>query len=96
MSDEDVVLRIVREEVEADRTMGGMAFVPTVVARAVAKGLRVLPAQQALLGLARSGSIELRPETGMGRLTHDESDLCPQVTDPMTRKPLPLSWARLR
>jgi hypothetical protein len=66
----------------------GMAFVPDVV-RACGGG-DVRAAHQALMQAARRGEIELRPESGLSRLSREELALClhgPQGSV--------LSWIRL-
>jgi len=66
----------------------GLAFVPAVVA-ALGAG-----AADALLAAARAGLVELRPESGLGRLTAAELAACPTMPDYFTGGRLPLSWAR--
>jgi hypothetical protein len=65
----------------------GLAFVPDVV-RALAPAHSVHAIHAALLALARAGRVELRPESGLGRLGAEDRALCPVTSD------LPLSWAR--
>lgn len=91
---EDVVLQLVTAE--ASSTSIGLAFVPAVVEQAMSLGLTMLRAQQALLRLATDEVVELRPESGLGRLTQHEVDLCPTTRDYLTDRQVPLSWARLR
>lgn len=66
----------------------GLAYVPAAV-RALA-GLGVPQVHAALLDAARAGRIELQPESGLGRLSAEELDLCPP--GPQGTR---LSWARL-
>jgi hypothetical protein len=68
----------------------GLAFVPAVV-RSLSKGASIADALQALREAAQRGLIELRPESGLGRLSSDERLLC--VPGPEGTL---LSWARLR
>jgi hypothetical protein len=72
-----------------DPTMG-LAFVPAVV-RALSAEMSVAEALAALREAGRSGLIELRPESGLGRLTREERALCVPGVDG-----IPLSWARSR
>ena len=80
------VLRACGEHVDARL---GLAFVPKVV-RALALQSDTESARKAILQAFRAGLIELRPESGMGRLSAEEESLClpgPQGTL--------LSWIRL-
>lgn len=43
-----------------------------------------------LRALSQGGVIELRPESGLGRLSRDDASLCPTAWDGT-----PLSWIRL-
>lgn len=52
----------------------GLAFVPRVVARLAP--MSVGAAHAALLGLARDGAVELRPEGGLARLSEAERAAC--------------------
>ncbi len=65
----------------------GIAFVPDIV-RALAPPHATSAVHAALLDLARTGRVELRPESGLGRLTAEDRALCPVTSD------VPLSWAR--
>jgi hypothetical protein len=73
----------------AVRASVGLAFVPDAV-RALSASYDLKSVQDALLDAARSGRIELQPESGVGRLNADELALCPPGPEG-TR----LSWARL-
>jgi hypothetical protein len=88
-----VIYVIVQLEAENDST--GMGYTPAVVRRAVGMGYTARQAQDGLVALARAGLVELRPESGLGRLSAADAALCPAVTDPMTDRPLPLSWVRV-
>jgi hypothetical protein len=68
----------------------GLAFVPAIV-RALAAGSSVSAAHAALTEAARRGQIELRPESGLGRLDQEERALCIPAIDGT-----PLSWLRIR
>jgi hypothetical protein len=67
----------------------GLAFVPAVV-RALAAGSTVQAARAALLDAAGRGQVELRPESGLGRLRDEDRDLCIPALDGT-----PLSWLRI-
>jgi hypothetical protein len=67
----------------------GLAFVPDVV-RALARAVSVAEAIAALRDAAQGGIVELRPESGLGRLTTEERGLCVRGRDDIL-----LSWARL-
>lgn len=76
------------DAIDANRETSGLASVPRVV-RALG-GLPVRDAVHAeLLKHARAGRLELRPESGMGRLTPDDAALC--LPGPQGSK---LSWVR--
>ena len=66
----------------------GMSFVPRIV-RALAPDLEVHRVHALLLEASRRNLIELRPESGLGRLTDDELRAC--LPGPQGTK---LSWAR--
>lgn len=61
----------------------GLAFAPDVVRDLGELG------QQLLLAAARDGLVELRPESGLGRLSDLEVAACPKMSDGT-----PLSWVR--
>jgi hypothetical protein len=61
----------------------GLAFAPDVVRDLGEDG------KQLLLAAARDGLVELRPESGLGRLSDLEIAACPKMTDGT-----PLSWVR--
>ncbi|MCU0693111.1 MAG: hypothetical protein MUF54_17095 [Polyangiaceae bacterium] len=65
----------------------GMAMVPAVV-RALGGDMGFV--HQALLDASKAGLFELRPESGMGRLSAQERELCPVGYDGAV-----LSWVRL-
>lgn len=67
----------------------GLAFVPDVM-RKWGKP----DAQKVLLAAAKQGLVELRPESGLGRLTDKELSLCPRMDPKVDRDRTPLSWAR--
>ncbi len=79
------VLAAVRKQVRDDM---GMAFVPDVARSLLPEPLERI--QEALLAAARARKVELRPESGVGRLTEAELRLCPRGHDGLV-----LSWARL-
>jgi hypothetical protein len=66
----------------------GLAFVPKVV-HALAPDVDRETAKAALLDAASRGLLELRPETGLGRLSEAELLSCPEGAQGMR-----LSWAR--
>jgi hypothetical protein len=66
----------------------GLCYVPDVV-RGLLPAHSLEEVHAALLEAARSGRIELRPEAGLSRLSHDDLGLCPEGAHG-TR----LSWAR--
>lgn len=80
---------VLQELNRAVRGSVGLAFVPDAV-RALASRHSVETVQDALLQAARTGRIELQPESGVGRLTAEELALCPPGPEG-TR----LSWARI-
>ncbi len=86
----DTVLRTIRNARRT--TMGGLAFVPEVVRTS---GLPVDEVHKALVTLERKGAVELRPESGMGRLSQDELRL--SVAGPALpgMAPVRLSWVRM-
>jgi hypothetical protein len=67
----------------------GLAFVPDLV-RGLARASDVSVALAAVREAAQQGLIELRPESGLGRLSEDEQALCVSGPDGTW-----LSWARL-
>lgn len=67
----------------------GLAFVPRVVG-ALAEGSDKESAKNTVMAAARKGEIELRPESGLGRLTDEERDLCVASSDGTL-----LSWIRV-
>lgn len=71
----------------ADPRMGGLVFVPALVD---ALRLPIEEAHTAILAADRNGELELRPESGLGRLTPEEKRKCPHMDDGTL-----LSWARL-
>lgn len=74
--------------VERHRDASGLTFVPTIVrALGGARARDVVHAE--LLRGARSGIFELRPESGLGRLSAEDLDLC--VPGPQGSR---LSWVR--
>jgi hypothetical protein len=79
------ILSVVRELVEPGY---GLAFVPAVVRE---YGAPIREAHADLIAAARRGDIELRPESGMGRLSAEELALC--VPGPAGSDSV-LSWAR--
>jgi hypothetical protein len=68
----------------------GLAFVPTVVQQLLDGGWTLDDARAGLLAASKAGEVELRPESGMGRLTRAQVLLCPAGFDGT-----PLSWVRL-
>lgn len=72
---------------------GGLAFVPNAVARVLERtGLPSAGSsvKEMIYDLAVDGKIELRPESGLNRLTPRELERCPD--GPQGTK---LSWARM-
>jgi len=67
----------------------GLAFVPTVV-RKLAEHSSLEAARASILEAAKHGSIELRPESGLGRLSDGDRALCVPAIDGT-----PLSWIRV-
>jgi hypothetical protein len=78
------MLRLVRRHTDP---LFGLAWVPTVVADS---RIPESTAKRTLRELAQAGEIELRQESGLGRMTLAERQACP--TGPNGE---PLSWARL-
>lgn len=68
---DDVLATVAR-----NRESSGLTFVPTLV-RALGGSAAREAVHDALLRGARSGVLELRPESGMGRLGPDDVELCP-------------------
>ena len=66
----------------AAENSSGLAFVPDCVAAGITAA--------ELLRLARDGAVELRPESGLGRLSAAERDACPRGYEGCV-----LSWARV-
>lgn len=62
-----------------------LAWVPDVARRLGASSSRLL------LEADRAGVLELRPESGLGRLSAEDAKRCPRMADGT-----PLSWVRLR
>jgi len=79
------VVAVLRHHV---RESTGLAFVPDLVRALSHRGVDAVHA--ALVEAARTGRIELQPESGMGRLNAEELDLCPP--GPQGTR---LSWARI-
>ncbi len=71
----------------AERDVTGMAWTATVSRAAGLPGPLVVAI---LLAMGRAEIIELRPESGMGRLSKADAALCPTAYDGT-----PLSWIRL-
>ena len=65
----------------------GLVFVPLLVD---AMGMPIEEAHDAILNAYQEGSFELRPESGMGRLTADEKRKCLRMDDGTL-----LSWIRI-
>jgi hypothetical protein len=78
------LLDVVRQQM--DRSLG-LAFVPRVVR---VLGPDISGAHALLLQAANRGEIELRPESGLGRLTPEELSLC--LPGPQGSR---LSWIRI-
>ena len=81
-----LVIAAVRERIDPTT---GLAFVPEV-ARALDGRLAGDALRAALVGAARSGLVELRPESGVELLTPADAAMCPRGPDGS-----PLSWLRL-
>jgi len=88
----DRVLDLARHLVEDT----GLVWVPGLV-RLLVESSHLTPGQAtaAVLSAGQAGLIELRPESGLGRLTEAELALCPTTTDYLTGGRLALSWARV-
>ncbi len=71
----------------AKNSKTGMVFVPDVVAQS---GMGTHGTELELRDLQDQGLIELRPESGLGRLSREERHMCPHMRDGT-----PLSWVRL-
>jgi len=82
------VLRDIRASIDQHRESSGLTWVPKLV-----RALGGLPARDAvhaeLLRGARAGELELRPESGMGRLSEEDAALC--LAGPQGSR---LSWVR--
>jgi hypothetical protein len=74
--------------IEAHREVSGLTFVPNVV-RAMGGTTACAAVHAELLRGARAGVFELRPESGMGRLSAEDAAFC--VPGPQSSK---LSWVR--
>ena len=70
------------------RASVGLSFVPDAVRALSARGVPEIHA--ALIEAARAGLIELQPDSGLDRLSQEETALCPE--GPQGTR---LSWARL-
>jgi hypothetical protein len=81
-----LVIAAVRERIDPTT---GLAFVPEV-ARALEGRLAGDALRAALVGAARSGLVELRPESGVELLSPPDAAMCPRGPDGS-----PLSWLRL-
>jgi len=82
------VLRDIRASIEEHRESSGLTWVPKLV-RALG-GIAARDAVHAeLLRGARAGDLELRPESGMGRLSEEDAALC--LAGPQGSR---LSWVR--
>ncbi len=81
-------LQSIRASIDAHRETSGLTWVPKLV-----RALGGLPARDAvhaeLLRGARAGELELRPESGMGRLSEEDAALC--LAGPQGSR---LSWVR--
>jgi hypothetical protein len=67
--------------------------VPDVVRKLAGQGRSVEEARVALFEAAKQGSVELRPESGMGRLSPEDKRLVPVASYPGLGK-VALSWVR--
>lgn len=67
----------------------GLSFVPDMMDRLMADGMSKEQAHKALIEAHRAGLIELRPESGLSRLSREQTDILPN--GPQGTK---LSWAR--
>jgi hypothetical protein len=67
----------------------GLSFVPKVILDVVKAGITVDSAKRLLTEASGRGEIELRPESGMGRLSKEEIDLCVKTDCGI------LSWIRI-
>ena len=83
--DHGAVLAAVRKR---EREGTRLAFVPAVL-RELAQSMGREAAQRALLAAGDAGALELRPESGMGRLTADDAAWCPPGPQGSV-----LSWCR--
>lgn len=80
--------RDIAQLVEQHRDASGLTFVPTLVRALGGEGARDAVHAELLRG-ARSGIFELRPESGLGRLSAEDLDLC--IPGPQGSR---LSWVR--
>ena len=82
------LLRDIGASIDEHRESSGLTWVPKLV-----RALGGLPAREAvhaeLLRGARAGQLELRPESGMGRLSEEDAALC--LAGPQGSR---LSWVR--
>lgn len=68
----------------------GLSFVPNVVIDIIGEmGVTKEEAKNLLLKASRDGEIELRPESGLGRLSREEIELCIKTPNAV------LSWIRI-
>ena len=77
VSSQDVV-----EAVQQTSRPSGLSFVPDVVRKLAGQGRSVEEARVALFEAAKQGSVELRPESGMGRLSPEDKRLVPVASYP--------------
>jgi hypothetical protein len=84
----DLGARLIQAVHRALRPELGLAYVPDLV-RLLVPGHSVQEIHTALLQAAKGGGLELRPESGLHRLSGEDLALCPQ--GPLGTR---LSWAR--
>lgn len=92
-----IVKRLARLEelyrivMELTSDVTGLAFIPDVVTKGVETGIgTIFEVKNILIRLAHAERLELRPESGLGRLSNAERAKCPIMSDGT-----PLSWARI-
>jgi hypothetical protein len=88
-ADSDPLALVMAAAAEQTNPTTGLAFVPEV-ARALDGRLEGEALRAALVSAARSGMVELRPESGIELLSPAEAAACPRGPDGS-----PLSWMRL-
>ena len=92
----DTRLADVLDAARHSQESSGLVYVPAMVRFMLLGGAyHATSAIAAIRSAAACGSLELRPESGLGRLSDADRSLCLTTTDYLTGGRIPLSWARL-